>query len=85
MITSFILNIPAQLLSAFIGFLPIGQGIPSSWIDAVYSLWGYVNAFSFIVPVGILISCVSIAIAVEIAILGFKLFNWVITKIPFIG
>lgn len=85
MITAFILNIPAHLLSAAISLLPAGQPIPTDWIAAIYTTWSYINAFSFIVPVQTLLVCTGVAISVELALLGFKFFHWVITKIPFVG
>jgi len=85
MIFAWLFNLPAQLLAALIALLPVGQPIPADWVAAVYSAWGYVNAFSFIVPVQTLLTCVGIAVSVEIAVLGFKFFHWIITKIPFIG
>jgi len=85
MITAWLLNLPAQLLNAVIGLLPAGSPVPTEWISAVYSAWGYVNAFSFIVPVSTLLVCVGIAISIEMAVLSFKFFHWIVTKIPFIG
>lgn len=85
MITSFFLSIPAYLLQAIVGVLPIGGTIPTQWTSAVYTIWADINAFSFIVPVNTLVLCLGIAMGFHLAILGFKLFHWIITKIPFVG
>jgi hypothetical protein len=85
MITSIFLNILYALLAFFLSVLPQGGTIPSQWISGVYYAWNAVNAFSFIVPVQTLAWCLGIAMVFHLSILAFKLFHWVITKIPFIG
>jgi len=85
MIFSFLLSIPAYLIQAIIGLLPAGSSAPTEWVNAVYMIWSNINAFSFIVPVNTLVWCLGIALTFHLAILLFKLFHWVITKIPFIG
>jgi len=85
MITNFLLQIPGYLLNDLLSILPAGGNLPSQWVSGVYAIWGYINAFSFIVPVDTLLLCLGIAMTFHLAILGFRLFHWVITKIPFIG
>jgi len=85
MIFNFLISIPAYLLQALISLLPTGGTIPVEWISAVQLIWGYINAFSFIVPVETLLWAVGIAMIFHISILTFKMFHWIITKIPFIG
>jgi len=85
MIADYILSIPAFLLLGFLNFLPNGGTFPAEWTEAVYTIYGYINAFSFIVPVDTLLWCLGIAMTYHLAVLGFKVFHWAITKIPFIG
>lgn len=85
MIFEFLLSIPAYILQALLGVLPTGGSVPTEWISAVSTMWGYVNAFSFIVPINTLLWALGIALTFHLAILGFKLFHWIITKIPFVG
>jgi len=85
MITTFLLSIPAYLLQSIVSLLPDGQTIPSEWVTAVHSMWNYINAFSFIVPVTTLLWALGIAVAFHVSIIGFKIFHWIITKIPTIG
>lgn len=85
MIFSFFFSIPALLLSAILSLLPDGGSVPSVWTSAVYSIWSYVNQFSFVVPVDTLLTCLGIAMVFHLAIFTFRLFHWLITKIPFIG
>jgi len=85
MITDFILTIPASLIRGIINLLPAGGVFPVEWTEAVHDIWQNINAFSFIVPVDTLLWCLGIAMTYHLAIIGFKIFHWIITKIPFIG
>jgi len=85
MISDFILSIPAFLLQAVINFIPNGNGVPAEWTSAVYSIWGYINEFSFIVPVTTLLWALGIALTFHLSIFAFRAIHWIITKIPFIG
>jgi len=85
MIFQWILSIPAYLLQAFIAIFPTGGTMPTDWVNGVYTVWTDINAFSFIVPVSTLLTVLSLALAFHLSILLFKVFHWVITKIPFVG
>jgi len=85
MIFSFLISIPAFLLQALISVLPDGGEIPTEFVEGVAEIWGYINAFSFIVPIDTLLWCLGIAMFFHVAIFSFKAFHWIITKIPFIG
>jgi len=77
MITTIFLNIIYAFVSFFINLLPLGTGFPASWIAGIYSIWGYINAFSFIVPVDILVFALSIAISFHLFIFGWNILHWV--------
>lgn len=85
MITGFLLSIPGYMIQLLVSILPNGQSVPVEWVSAVYSIWGYINAFSFIVPVNTLVFCLGIALTFHIGVLTFKIIHWIITKIPFVG
>lgn len=85
MITGFILSIPAYLLMVVFSLLPQGQPASPEWVSSVYLIWGYVNSFSFIVPVSTLVFCLGIAMVFHGSILAFRAMHWIITKIPFVG
>jgi len=85
MLLSFLFSIPAYMAQALLLVLPSSSGFPQQWLDGIATIWSYVNIFSFIVPVQMLVLCLGIAMTFHIVILGFKLFHWFITKIPFIG
>jgi len=82
MITSFFISIPAYILGAIISIMPQGGSVPTEWVQAVSQIWTAINAFSFIVPVSSLLSCLGIVLGFELAVFGFYAFNWVLKKVP---
>lgn len=85
MITTIFLNVLFALLAFILQTLPLGGSIPMEWTNGVYSIWAAINAFAFIVPVQMLVTALGIAMVFHLSILSFRLFHWIITKIPFIG
>jgi len=85
MIIGFLLSLPGYLLQAIIAILPSGEPMPTPWINGVYTIWEYIESFSFIVPVSTLLTVLGLALTFHLAIFGFKAFHWIITKIPFVG
>lgn len=76
MIIGFFLNIAYGFVSFLIGLLPSGAPFPSDWVSGVYAIWGYVNAFSFIVPVGMLLFCLGIAMGFHLFVFAWKGLHW---------
>lgn len=60
MITGFILSIFYSFLAFFIGLLPV-IAFPSEITNAISTLWGYINAWSFLFPVSTLLAALTIA------------------------
>jgi len=85
MITDFFLSIPAYVLQAVVSILPNGQTVPAEWTAAVFTVWGYVNSFSFIFPVDTLLWCLGVAMTFHLAIFSFHIFMWIVKRIPGIG
>jgi len=77
MITTIFLNIITGIISFFVNLLPDGGAIPTSWISGVYTIWSNINAFSFIVPVDVLLYCLGIAMAFHLFQFGWNLFHWI--------
>lgn len=82
MIADFLLSIPAYIIQAMISVLPDGSALPVEWVNAVYSIWSYVNSFSFIVPVNTLLFCLGISLTMHFGVFAWEALNWVIRKIP---
>lgn len=77
MITGFFLEIVYQFINFLIGLLPLGESIPQTWINGVYTIWSYINSFSFIVPVNTLVSVLAIAVTFHLFIFAWKGLHWI--------
>jgi len=81
MIITLILNLFAFLLGGIISILPNGA-IPTQWVTAVYALWSYGVQFQYVFPTRSLLFWLSAVLVFNVAVAVFKLFNWIIRKIP---
>jgi len=82
MITKFFLSIPAFILSAVLSIIPNGGTLPQGFIDAVNYLWGFVAPFAVVIPVGALLSVLSVVVLYEVGVFGFHIFSWILKKVP---
>jgi len=81
MIVTLFLNFIALFLTGILNVLPLGA-IPTQWVSAVYGFWAFANSFSYVFPVSALLFWLSIVLVFNLSVLTFKLFNWLIRKIP---
>jgi len=81
MIITLFFNFLNDFLQGIVGFLPSGT-VPTQWVSAVYSIWAYANEFSYVFPVSTLLFWLGVVLAFNVAVMVFKLFNWIIRKIP---
>jgi len=72
MITGFFLSMFLSLLSFFVGLLPV-VAFPSSITSAVQTIWYYINAMSFLLPVSTLLTVLLLAMSFHGAILLWRL------------
>jgi len=77
MITGFLLSILYSIVAFFIGLLPYGQATPAAWLSGIYQIWGAVNAYSFVVPVGMLVTCLGLAMSFHLFVFLWKALHWV--------
>jgi len=82
---TFILNILYNFLSFLIGLFPVGTGFPTSFHTAISALGGYLHILDPLVPISILLTCLTLIFGVEIALFGFRTLKWVLSHIPFLG
>ncbi len=82
---TFLLNTVYNFLSWFIALFPTGTGFSTDIHNAVIALGGYLHILDPLVPINILLTCVSLIFTVEIALFGFKTFRWVFSHVPFVG
>lgn len=80
MISGFFISIITLIALFFLGLLPIGTlVIPQQFTDAVTLIVGYVNAYSWLLPVDQLFYALVFVLSVQLVILGFYLSIWVIS------
>lgn len=77
MITTVFLNLIFALISYFISLLPAGVVFPTAWTAGIATIWGDINAFSFIVPVDTLLTCLVIAIIFHLFQFGWNFMHWI--------
>jgi len=77
MIITIFLNVLQQIITYFLSLLPVGTVFPTAWVSGVYAIWGYVNAFSFIVPVQMLVTCLGIALVFHLFQFGWNFMHWI--------
>jgi len=81
MIVSFFLQVLYALVSTLVNFLPTG-GLPASIETSLISVWGYVNAFSYVIALSTLIQVLLLYIAFDLVVLLWHLIQWIIRKVP---
>ena len=72
-------------LQSILSLFPIGTGFPSSFHTAVSALGGYFHILDPLVPIDILLACVTFIFGVELALFGFRTLKWLISFIPWFG
>lgn len=82
---NFIANTIFNFLQYIIDLFPSSTGFPSSFHTAVISLGGYLHILDPLVPINIMLTCLTLIFSVEVGIFGFKTLRWLISHIPFIG
>jgi len=85
MISTFLLIIISTFLGLLVNLVPSLPAFPQSWVDAINLVWGYINVFSFIAPVGTLVTVLGLALAFHGIIFLVHLLSWVMKKLPFVN
>jgi len=81
MIGTFFLSILAAFLGLLLGFLPTGT-LPPEIAAAFNSIWGMVNAFSYVIAVDTLIQVASLVLAFDLIVMLWHIIQWIIRKVP---
>jgi len=85
MILTIILNVIYTILAGLLSLLPTGGDFPAEWVSGIYTIWSAVNAFSFLVPTEMLLTCLGIALAWDVFIFAWHFLHWLMRKIPAIN
>lgn len=81
MITTFLLNILYNFLETILSFLPTGQ-LPSAISTSIVNIWGFVNAFSYVIALDTLLQVLLLVLAFDLVLLLWHLIQWIIRKVP---
>lgn len=75
----------AYVLSALIGILPDSTGYTTETLASFELMAGYAQILNSIIPAVELAVVLGIVIAVDIAIISFKTFRWLLAHLPLVG
>jgi hypothetical protein len=73
------------ILGLIVGILPTSTGFPSEVQSAFDTMAGYVQILNTLLPIGTLATVLTLLVATDIIIFGFKTLKWLFSYIPFIG
>lgn len=85
MVITALLTFVYYLLLGLLQILPQGGSIPASWTSGVVTVWGYVNAFSLVVPIAELLIALGIILAWDIFAFAWHFIPWLLKKLPFLN
>lgn len=81
MISSFFISASASVLAFLLALLPVGT-LPASVSTSITSIWGMVNAFSWLIALDTLIQVLVLVIAFDLIVFLWHILQWVIRKVP---
>jgi len=81
MIASFFVSASTLVLSFLLGLLPEGT-LPVSVSSSLTSIWGMVNAFSYLIALDTLIVVLVLVIGFDLIVLLWHIIQWIIRKVP---
>lgn len=81
MITTFILDIFYNFVNFLVNLLPTGS-LPTSIASSIENIWGFINAFSFVIALDTFLQVLLIMLAFDAVVLLWHLIEWIIRKVP---
>lgn len=85
MITTAFIEIVNYLLTLALSVFPNSTGLPEIVHTSAVAIGGYARTFDAILPIDTIFTVVSLVITVQLGILAFKSFKWIISHVPFVG
>lgn len=71
----------ASSIITILGYLP-GLTLPAEFINSLQTISGYIGVVDNFLPTTTIFSILGLVLAVEGAIMAYKIFQWIIKKIP---
>jgi len=84
MIASLFLNLAYYSLTVILSLFPDSSGLPTEIQDAFATIGGYTTIFSHVMPLYIILWCLSIIIIAESIVFTFRGFGVVMSHFPFV-
>jgi len=81
MIITFFLTVLYNFLSFVLSFLPTGN-LPVGISSAITSVWGYINAFSYVIALDTFLQVLLLVLAFDFIVFSWHVIQWIIRKIP---
>ena len=81
MITEIFITILLGLVSFATGFLPSFTGVPTNVESAFTTILPYLSFANSILPIDHMLTAWALTMSIYVSVLGFKLIEWVISKI----
>jgi len=85
MIADLFFNTVFWFVNFLVGIFPLSEGFPQEAHTAMVSLAGYFGMFDALIPMGTLLTCLTLIFTIEIAVFGFRSLKWLLSHLPFIG
>lgn len=87
MITAWFLSVLGALVSGVSSVLPSVDfsGVEGAISNIGAAIGGYLNFLNVVLDVPIVLDCIGVMVAVEVAVLAFRMANYVFNKIPLIA
>lgn len=70
-----------SVFSTMISFLPDSNGLDPDIQNSIINVWGYIKAYSYILPVSSMFIVLGLALSFHLSIFLYRLVNWVIGKL----
>lgn len=85
MIVDALISLALNIISFIVNFFPSSAGFPAEVNEAINFIGSYVGIIDPLVPISTLLSVLSLILAFELIIFGYKGFKWAFAHLPFVS
>lgn len=83
MIVNIFLVVLFALINAILLLLPTGSALPAAFQSGLTTVWAWMKAMEFVLPLDALAVCVPIAFGWVLFVFTWEFIHWVLRKLPF--
>jgi len=84
MIVTILIGFVGFLYDALEAILPVGN-LPPTFAGAITSINSALNAFSYVLPVGVMLGTLGVVVGFEFVVWSFTGLHWLWRRLPFVG